>query len=186
MNQPPESVDTRRVEQFMALYSGHQRRLYLYTLALIPAASDAEDVFQDANLVLWQKFGQYQEGTNFFAWACKIIRYKVLQHREKVTRAAAILDPDVLDRLADVAATQLEHRDDFDRQILVDCVAKLNAADQELMRQRYTLGMAVQAIAVAMKRSPNAISQTVGRVRRLLLACINKSINDAGRAGGGQ
>ena len=42
---------------------------------------DAEDVLQEANLVLWRKFDQYQEGTNFFAWACQIIRYEVLKYQ---------------------------------------------------------------------------------------------------------
>lgn len=92
MDQSSHSVEARRVEQFMALYSSHQRRLYLYTTTLLPAASDADDIFQEANLVLWQKFDQYEDGTNFFAWACKIIRYKVLQHREKKARAVEILD----------------------------------------------------------------------------------------------
>ena len=63
---PSDPVDASRVEQFMALYSSHQRRLYLYTLTLLPTSLDAEDVFQDANLVLWRKFDQYQAGTNFF------------------------------------------------------------------------------------------------------------------------
>ena len=82
----PEGGEAQRGERFMALYSSHQRRLYLYTVTLMCGAADAEDVFQEANLVLWQKFSQYQEGTNFFAWACQIIRHKAMKHREKRAR----------------------------------------------------------------------------------------------------
>ena len=98
-----DTAEVRRGEQFMALYSGHQRRLYLYTMTLLPASVDAEDVLQETNLVLWRKFDQYQPGTNFFAWACRITRYEVLKYRERRARAARLLDPDVFDQLAEVA-----------------------------------------------------------------------------------
>ena len=77
------SDEVRRGEEFMALYSGHQRRLYLYVMTLLPASVDAEDVLQETNLVLWRKFDQYLPGTNFFAWACQITRYEVLKYRER-------------------------------------------------------------------------------------------------------
>ena len=42
-----------------------------------------------------------------------------------------------------------------------------------VMRQRYAEAMEVQAIAAATNRSPNAVSKSLGRIRRLLLDCIN-------------
>ena len=179
----PDSVETQRVEQFMALYSSHQRRLYLYAITLLPDSVDAEDVLQEANLVLWRKFDQYRQGTNFFAWACQIIRYEVLKYREKHTRSASLLDPDVLDRLAEVAVAEVEHLDEFHRRALIDCMARLSPGDRELMRQRYAEAMAVWAMAAAMNRSPNAVSQALGRVRRLLVDCINSSVQDQDRQG---
>ena len=170
-----ESGEAQRGERFMALYSSHQRRLYLYTVTLMCGAADAEDVFQEANLVLWQKFRQYQEGTNFFAWACQIIRHKAMKHREKRARAAQLLDPDVLDRLAELAVEEVEHLDEFHRQILTDCMNRLSPGDRELMRQRYVEAMRVQAMAASMNRSPNAVSKSLGRIRRLLLECITSA-----------
>ncbi|MBN1395089.1 MAG: sigma-70 family RNA polymerase sigma factor [Pirellulales bacterium] len=177
-NGRPDSVEPRRVEQFMALYSSHQRRLYLYALTLLPDSVDAEDVLQEANLVLWRKFDQYRQGTNFFAWACRIVRYEVLKHREKSARAASLLDPDVLDRLAELAATQVEHLDEQHRQALVDCMKRLSPGDRELMHHRYAEALTVKAMAAAMNRSPNAVSQSLGRVRRLLLDCINAAVHN--------
>lgn len=177
----PQSVDAGRVEQFMALYSSHQRRLYLYAITLLPDAVDAEDILQEANLVLWRKFEQYRQGTNFFAWACRIIRYEVLKHREKRARTAGLLDPDVLDRLAEVAVAEVEHLDEQHRRSLIDCMSKLNQGDRELMRQRYAEAMAVKKMAEAMNRSPNAVSQSLGRIRRLLLDCIEQSVKEGSR-----
>ena len=178
-----DTPEVRRGEQFMALYSGHQRRLYLYTMTLLPASVDAEDVLQETNVVLWRKFDQYQSGTNFFAWACQIIRYEVLKYREKRARAARLLDPDVFDRLAEVAIVQVEHLDEHHRRALVDCMDRLSAGDRELMRQRYAEAMEVRAIAAAMNRSPNAVSKSLGRIRRLLLDCINSDSNVRERQG---
>lgn len=181
--QQPQSVEAGKVEQFMALYASHQRRLYLYAYTLLPTSADAEDVFQEANLVLWRKFSQYQPNTNFFAWACSIIRYEVLKFHEKHQRSATPFDPDVLDRLANAAIEQLEHLDEFHRRALVDCMAELSEGDRELMRQRYDAGLAVQAMAALLNRSPNAISKSLGRIRRLLMECINKTASegDSGR-----
>lgn len=173
-----ESVDAGKIERFMVLYSSHQRRLYLYILTLLPASVDADDVIQEANLVLWRKFDQYEPGTNFFAWACQIVRYEVLKHRERRrTQAAMLLDPDVIDSLADAAQEQIDGVDDRHRQLLLDCMARLTNGDRELMRRRYTVGMTVQAIAAAAQRSPNAISKSLGRIRRLLLDCVTGVTN---------
>ena len=90
-----ESTEGSRAERFLGLYGSHDRRLYLYTLTLLPRPVHAEEVLQEANLVLWRRFDEYQCGTNFFAWACQIIRYKVLKFRERQTRAARLIHPDV-------------------------------------------------------------------------------------------
>lgn len=172
-----DASEIPRGERFMALFSSHQRRLYLYAVTLLPTSVDADDVLQETNLVLWRKFDQYQPGTNFFAWACQITRYEVLKYRERQARAAKLLDPDVFDQLAEAAVGHIEHLDEFHRRALVDCMDRLNAGDRDLMRQRYNEAKEVQAIAAAMNRSPNAVSKSLGRIRRLLLDCINRDAN---------
>jgi RNA polymerase sigma-70 factor, ECF subfamily len=168
---------------FMALYSAHQRRLFHYVAGLLPNAADADEVFQEVNLVLWENFSQYREGTNFFAWACTIARHRVLQHREKHARAAKLLDPEVLDQLADLAPEAIQRFDRLQRQSMLDCIAELSPGDQELLQQRYAEAVAVQAIAAALNRSANAVSKSLGRIRRLLLACINAKLNDIEQRG---
>ncbi len=170
-----ESAEASRGERFLRLYASYERRLYLYTITLLPRPIDAEDVLQDANLVLWRRFDEYRCGTNFFAWACQIIRYKVLKYREKQAQAARLLDLDVLDRLAELAVEHVENLDEFYREALVGCMDRLTAADRELIRQRYLEAMTVQAMAAAMNRSPSAVSKSICRVRRLLLDCINSA-----------
>ena len=179
-----ESDQDERGKRFMALYSGHQRRLYLFTTTLLPVAADAEDVLQEANMVLWEKFDQYVPGTSFFAWACRVIRFQVLKYREKQARAARLLNPQVLERLASVAVERIEHLDEFRRRALIDCANQLSHCDRQLIRQRYVEAKSVQAIAAAVDRSPNAVSQSLGRIRKQLLECISRAEQREERDGG--
>ena len=171
---------TARRNGFMALYSSHQRRLYLYTVTLLCGSADAEDVLQEANLVMWQKFHTFQEDTKFFAWACCIVRFKAMEHcrnRRTAAKASRLLDPDVLDRWADLAAEQIGHFSESYRSSLLDCMDRLSDSDRELMHQRYAEAMPVQAMAAALNRSTNAVSQSLGRIRQSLLDCINRRLD---------
>ena len=38
---------------------------------------------QETAKVCWEKFDQYQPGTEFRAWACRIAYYKALKFRER-------------------------------------------------------------------------------------------------------
>jgi RNA polymerase sigma-70 factor (ECF subfamily) len=102
------------------------------------------------------------------------------RNRRKGARAVRLLDPDVLDRWADLAAEQIDHFSESYYRTLTDCMDRLDPGDQELMRQRYTEVMPVQAMAAAMGRSPNAVSQSLGRVRQLLFDCIRSKLGGGG------
>jgi DNA-directed RNA polymerase specialized sigma24 family protein len=100
---------------------------------------------------------------------------RTLKYREEHSRTARLLDPDVLDHLAELAVEDVESLDEFYQQALIDCMARLTLADRELIRQRYFEATTVQAMAAAMNRSPSAVSKSLCRVRRLLLDCINSA-----------
>ncbi|NLF08832.1 MAG: sigma-70 family RNA polymerase sigma factor [Pirellulaceae bacterium] len=169
-------ADARRVEEFMELYSSCQRSLYVYIVSLIGNPIDAHDVLQDANLVLWQKFDQFERGTNFKAWAREIARYRVLRYRQIHANDAPIMDPAVLD----VLARRLDETDqgDADRLtgLLLGCVERLCEADRELIRLRYHYAVQVKELAERLNRSENAVSQSLGRIRRALRKCVEEEV----------
>ena len=133
-------------------------------------------MFQEANLVLWQKFREYQEGTNFFAWACQIIRHKAMKHREKRAPCGPTVRPPT-------SSTGLPNWPSKKSSTSTNSSPNphglhLNRpvpGDRELMRQRYVEAMRVQAMAASMNRSPNAVSKSLGPDRRLLLECITSA-----------
>src|SRR5262249_11570774 len=44
---------------FLRLFLQNKRRLYAYVLTLLPNRADADDVLQEASLVLWDKFDEH-------------------------------------------------------------------------------------------------------------------------------
>jgi RNA polymerase sigma-70 factor, ECF subfamily len=168
--------DGSRAEEFLELYSSCQRSLYVYIVTLIGNPIDAHDVLQDTSLVLWEKFSQFEIGTNFHAWAREVARYRVLRYRQLHANDAPILEPHVLDALA----TRLDDVDQrhrlFSDEMLSNCVQNLGPTDQELIRLRYMSGVQVKALAEQLHRSQNAVSQSLARIRKLLRECVEQSM----------
>jgi RNA polymerase sigma-70 factor, ECF subfamily len=170
--------DTRRADQFMELYAPCQRRLYVYIVMLVGNPMVAHDILQDTNLVLWQKLDEFQPGTNFFAWAREVARFRVLRYRQMQAPNVLLLDPallsDVEERMADRDADQPY------AEALAGCMGKLNEADADLIRRRYTGDFSVKLLARQLSRSENAVSQALARIRRALRHCIEENMNAQG------
>ncbi len=175
-----EGVRQDRMAEFIKLYSGHYPRLQYYVMALAPTANDAAEVLQETSLILWKRFGCFEPGTNFFAWACKIARLQTLKLRERQSRSAQLFELSVLEQLADEA---LQDDSDFSLrlQALDGCIKKLSDGDRTLIRKRYQPGMSVKDIARDAGRTPNSLSQSLGRIRRALMSCIERAVTLEGR-----
>ena len=52
----------------------------------------------------------------------------------------------------------------------------LRQEDRQLISERYTSGQSVAHIASGQQRSPNAISQSLSRIRGLLRNCIRRHL----------
>lgn len=176
MTNDGQSADERLAEEFTELYADCCRKLYLHIVTLIGNPLDAHDILQDTNLVLWQKFDQFERGTNFYAWAREVARYRVLRYRQMHLSDAPTLEPHVLDTLARHGDTTDDRRDQLYSDALPDCVEKLSEDDRELLQLRYGDGAAVGSLAAKMNRSANAVSQSLARIRRLLRKCVDDAI----------
>ena len=67
-----------RKAEFAELLTHHQGQLLGYIYSLVRNLDDADDLFQQTSLVLWDKFDQYDPSRTFAAWACGVARYEVL------------------------------------------------------------------------------------------------------------
>ena len=80
--------DPKRYDEFVDLLQRATGQILAYINALLLNWNDAEDVFQDSCVVLWQKFDEFRPGTNFLAWASASRRTRPWTSR-RAARAAA-------------------------------------------------------------------------------------------------
>jgi len=160
---------------FVPLFTKAQRPLYLFILGLTGSPQDAEEILASTNLVIWSKSDQFQEGTSFFAWACQIARYEVLQHRQRFRRDKLKFSDEFVDTVAEESISQLDDSD-LRRQALDQCLQKLPSRDRELIRERYRPGTTGKEVASSLGRPQNAVYQSLGRIRRVLLECIQRRL----------
>ena len=89
-------------EEFARLFSRNARRIYGFIMTLVFNHHDAEEVFQNTSVVLWNKFAEFQPGSNFFAWASRIAYYEVLSLMKQQRRWRTFSD-EALELLANEA-----------------------------------------------------------------------------------
>src|SRR5262245_34735681 len=75
-----------RDARFLRLFAQHQRQIYAYILALVRDWTDADEAMQETSVALWEMFDQYEEGSRFASWACRIAYYRVLRLRQQRRR----------------------------------------------------------------------------------------------------
>jgi RNA polymerase sigma-70 factor (ECF subfamily) len=171
----PLRVDLDREERFLQLFLAHERRIFGFLLALVPSWSDAEDLLQEASVVMWRKLDEFEPGTDFAAWALSIARYQVLSHRKKQRRERVFFSERTLEMLADEMVA-LGPGDDARRDALEHCITRLNPRDRELIRLRYLPGATTQAVAERLGRSIQAVYKSLNKIHEHLLACIRRTL----------
>ena len=168
--------DSGKTEQFIDLYTRHQRRVYLYILTLIPNRADAEDILQETNLVLWQKFDEFRSGTNFFSWACRIAHYEVLKLRRSKSRGMRFFTDEFLEDIA-VEITADADMLETQYQALADCLEKLSDKDRDLIQRRYLPESSVNSVAGQVGRSVDAVYKALNRIREALFECVDRTLS---------
>ena len=62
------SNDDERYEAFVRLLVEHEPRVRSFLRGLLPTWYEVEEVAQEASLVAWRKFDDFEEGTSFGGW----------------------------------------------------------------------------------------------------------------------
>ena len=165
--------------EFVQLFTHHQRRLFLYILSQIPNPIEAEEVQQETNVVIWSKFAQFRSGTNFLAWVSQIANFEVMKYRSRKKRDRMKFSDEFLET---VSRESLERSDELeDRQkALAECIEKLRPRDRELIQQRYAPGEKGKHLAEQIGRPANSVYQSLGRIRRSLMECIQRRLQPGG------
>jgi RNA polymerase sigma-70 factor (ECF subfamily) len=166
-------TSTAPSEEFIHLFTRHQRQLYLLILAQLGKLQDAEEALQETNVVILSKHHQFVPGTNFFAWAAQIAHYEVLKSRQRKQRDRLRFSDEFVDAVANEMESQADSLE-LRREALQDCLGKLREKDRELIRNRYQPGASGRDEAQNLGRPANSLYQSIGRIRRTLFECIRR------------
>ncbi len=167
-----------RQEEFVRLLDGTHAMLLRYVLSLVANRHDAEDVMQRASVVMWKRFGTFESGTDFVAWATTIAFYEVKNFQRVTGRSRLEFDDDLMQTLA---AERAQHVQRWSTRMdaLEICVEKLEPSQRVLVETIYTQGVEVGEVARQQGRAPQTIYNQLNFIRRALAACVQRQMAGA-------
>lgn len=165
-------------DEFVLNLVGCQEQLYAYILSLVLRRDNARDLLQQTNVVLLEKESEFEPGSNFAAWACRVAFYEVLGYRRKMGREKHFFSEQLLSLIAeDAEMVSAELGDRMDA--LKECLNSLNETQRKLVQSRYQAGGSVKELAKIAQKTPNAISAELHRIRNALAECIRHRLERA-------
>ena len=170
-------ADAHHDDKIVELLTGVQQQLARYVRTLVPNRADAEEVLQETNLFIWRNADQYELGTNFTAWVCRIAHYQVLTHRKRQARSRLYFSDALVEQLAPHAAENVAEQND-EVEAFESCAAKLSEQDRALIDLRYEPEATVQSVADKVGRSTKAVYYALGRIRTWLLECMQRALSE--------
>lgn len=175
---PGKSKNRDRESQyglFLKLYRQNESAIFGFIVKLIPNFSIAEDIMQEALVVMWDKFDTFQEGTSFLAWSKQIARYKVMNFIRKDKAVEVVhFNEHLTDKIAEmddgISCYEMYY------EAMHRCVDKLKESNKEIVQLRYIKNMKVKDIARIMGSTSNALSKQMARIHCMLRKCIDRTM----------
>jgi RNA polymerase sigma-70 factor (ECF subfamily) len=177
LNSTPESDEDLQA-QFVPLLTAHHDQLLRYIYSLVGNWQDAQDVLQRTSLILWRKFDQFDPETSFLSWANRVAFYESKNFLRTSARDRHTFSDELLEKIAEERGSHLEV--DSSRQIsaLKQCLKKLNAKDNDLLRRVYQDREAVVQLSAESGNAVQTIYNQLFRLRRKLQKCVEVTMQN--------
>jgi RNA polymerase sigma-70 factor, ECF subfamily len=156
---------------FVALFVKYQRRIYGYILTVVPNCNEADDLFQQTSLVLWEKANEFRPNEDFVRWACGIAFNVIRNYRVKRRRDRHSFGDDMLKRIAEVRVEKSEWLETALAAMGV-CMEDLEPFDRHLLDLCYDGERSIRRVSEDLGRTENSVYQRLHRIRAKLLDCI--------------
>ena len=181
MPSPEDHDQEQRYEDFVRLFTHHEPQLRAFVRSLLPTWDDVDEVIQETSLVLWRKWDDFDPSTDFMKWGCVVARFEVLKHRRRKARDRHVFAPDLIERLAEEGAEEVEALD-AQRRALEKCLANLPEIQRRIVMAAYAPGRTIAETAAQAGKSATALYKTLNRIRVALLQCVDNTLRQEGRA----
>lgn len=169
-----------RVLEFSELLQQSRSRVFGFIYSLVLNMADTEDLFQQTAALLWEKFDEYESGTDFASWALRVARFKTSNFIRSQYRERKRYSNVVLDALYDASLKASDGAHEERLQALGSCIEKLPEKDRRLVKKCYGSQIHMKDLARTEGKQPNAIYTALHRARKNLLKCINRTLDFGG------
>lgn len=155
-----------------------------YAYAMLRNWSLAEDVVQEAFLVVMNKWQDLKDEQGIFLWVRQIVHFKTLEAIRSRGRETAIPDQDLLDLVEKSVLENLDEQTAERQRImslsLRECMSRLNQFSVGILAGFYWNQESCETIAERHGRSVNAIRLMLSRLRDKLRSCLSKRLEQQG------
>ena len=161
---------------FLRLLSTNRHQIFGFIFTLTPNHSDAEDVFQETSIVLWNKFHQFDQQRPFLPWACGVAYNTARNFLRAAGRSRLVFSDPLLATIASERSDARECESSADRMALLQtCLSKLSDRDRKLLGQAYGGKGSVKELAQQLNRATQTIYNRLNIIRRKLVECVRIS-----------
>ena len=169
-----------QTSEFVRLWTQFHRDVERYVYSMVPRSADAAEVVQVVSLKLWEKWENYDQERPFLPWAMRFAYLEILKWRQRLARERLVFSDELLQQLHSTHE-ELDPLMEVRREILGQCLERLNEEDQELIRLRYTgRHGAIKEEADRTGKKMHKLYYALERIRVALLNCIELNLKRRG------
>ncbi len=145
-------------DEFLALISPCQSRLFGYLYSMLHNLDDTEDVLQQAVLAMWRSFDKYDRGRSFLPWAMQFAKLTALNHVRAKRRGRIVFNEELVLLMAESGAAAGDDADSLAgyQDSLLRCMDRLSSGDRGLIQLCYFERCSVTAVAERLGRARRA------------------------------
>ena len=152
--------------------------LLRFIISLTSCRTTSDDLLQETSMTLWKKREEFEEGTNFKAWAFQTAFNLVRNYRRKNAGnpVQSLPSEKIMSMIRD-QYIQAESIWEAESKFLPECLQQLPEKQQQLITRRYVGKVSLQTLAPEWELSPNALSQLLFRIKKALKKCVQTKQN---------
>lgn len=152
-----------------------QKVIYAFILSMVHNCSDADDIMQETMALMWERFEEFEPGTNFGAWGVKIARNKIMNYFRKKKRPQEQFDESLMARIEDCYHRKTGEMG-YRLAALQECLKKLDKRDRKLVAIHYEEGMKICELADKLNRPVGGLYKVMARIHTSLRRCVSRTV----------
>ena len=163
-------------DRFLGLFLANQNRIFRFIVSAVPPWVEAEELFQQTSLTLWQRWTEHDPQADFTTWACGIAKNHLRNYMRKKGNQQRFFGDELLEQLTAMHTQQRSYLDDL-QSALTRCLESLPPESRRLVHLCYGEKRTIQAVAEREGRTPNSLYKLMRKIREALYNCVTTAVD---------